>query len=161
MKNLNVFFIIAFLSFSSELFAASTDYYDRYLVYSGIKKGIIIKDGESYRGPLFFRGSLGYGVDDNKVVNLNLSFDKEIERLYFNPEFMLLLNEFSRVKFFITAGVDFGLLNNFESAFVTSEGMIFDLFNHLSVLLGVDNRFNFYSDFYIESMGLLSLIIRI
>jgi hypothetical protein len=161
MKNLNAFFVIAFLSFSSELFAASTDYYDRYLVYMGFKKGIFVKDNESYSGPLFIKSSLGYGVDDNKVVNLNLSFDKDIERLYFNPEFMLLLNEFSRVKFFITAGVDFGLLNNFESAFVTSEGVIFDLFNHLSVLLGMDNRFNFYGDFYIESMGLLSLIIRI
>ncbi|MGB9600245.1 MAG: hypothetical protein ACP5KG_12515 [Myxococcota bacterium] len=161
MKNLYVLLTIAFLLFNSELFAASTDYYDRYMVYMGIKNGIIVKEGESYRGPLFFRGSLGYGVDDNKVVNLNLSFDRDIERLYFNPEFILLVNEFSSIKFFVTAGVDFGVLNKFESAFVTSEGVIFDLFNHLSVLLGVDNRFNFYSDFYIESMGLLSLIIRI
>lgn len=156
------FLSLLFLLFSQGLVVAGvTDYYDRIILSVGVEKGVLYFDEETSASPLYLKSGLGYGLDDNKVINLNLSMDREVDRIYLTPEFLLLINEFSRIKFFLTAGLDFGLKGGFESGFRTAEGAIFDLFNHLSLSVGVDTRFNIYSEFYVVTCGIFSFVIRI
>ncbi len=156
------FFSILFLLLFQRLVVAGvTDYYDRIISSAGVEKGIIYSEQESFSSPLYLKTGLGYGMDDNKIINLNLYIQSHWNRLYINPEFVFLINEFSRIKFFITAGVDFGLIDKFETGFRTSEGIIFDLFNHLSLSVGLDTRFNMYSEFYVLTCGMFSFVIKI
>ncbi len=161
MKQITCLFLLLFIFLPRESFSSATDYYDRLLIYQGIEKGILYREGRADSSALYLKAALGYGLDDDKILNMNLSFDKDFERVFLFPEFVLLINEFSRIKFYLTAGPDFGIKNNFETALRTSQGVIFDIFSNLSFLLGIDTRFNIYDRFYIESLGLFSVIIRI
>ncbi len=154
-------FLIVIVPIPLSLSASTTDYYDRVILYGGAEKGILYSEGSTSKSPSYLKGGMGYGLDDNKLISLNISFDTDMRNIYLNPEFVLLLNEFSRLKFFLSAGLDFGIRDKFETGFRTSHGIIYDLFNHLSFSLGIDTRLNIYNGFYLISCGNLSLIIRI
>ncbi|MCX7958357.1 MAG: hypothetical protein N3B13_04855 [Deltaproteobacteria bacterium] len=161
MNKISYFVFLVLFFAAAKSFAGSTDYFDRLLIYQGVEKGLIYKGGKTDSSLLYLKTGFGYGADDDKILNLNFSVDKDLNRCFVNPEFMLLVNEFSRLKFFLSAGLDFGIINKFETSFRTSEGLIFDIFSFFSLLLGIDTRINIYDDFYIESFGLVSAIIRI
>lgn len=158
-----VYCIICFIMLLCPTFssAGTTDYFDRLFIYQGVEKGIVYRNGSTASSDLYLKAAIGYGFDDDKVINLNLSFNKEFERVLLNPEFTLLMREFSRIKFYLTAGLDFGIRYDFETAIRTNEGAIFDLCSFLSFVLGIDTRFNVYDQFYIESLGVFSVAIRI
>ena len=153
--------IAVIISFSPIVYASNIDYYDRFLIGTGLEKGISYRSGDAKSTDLFTGLGFGYGIDDDKILNLDLFSDLDFENLIINPEFGLLLNEFSRVKFLMSIGPDATLRANFNVGLRSYEGVIFDILEHLAISAGVDTRLNLYKDVYFEFFANLSLIIKI
>ncbi|MCX7944060.1 MAG: hypothetical protein N2746_06085 [Deltaproteobacteria bacterium] len=163
MNNLSCFALVLcfLLIVGTKSFAGHTDYFDRLLIYQGVEKGLIYQKDKVNSSLFYLRAGVGYGFDDDKAFNFNLFVDKDLYGLFLHPELMWLINEFSSLKFFLTAGLDFRVKGMFETSVRTTEGIILDIFEYLSLLLGVDTRFNIYNEFYIECLGVFSVIIKI
>lgn len=158
MRGLSLFTFILLTIYSGHLSASTTDYYDRILLYTGVEKGVRYNSDST---PLYLKSGIGYGIDDDKVFNLNLMLTPDTKSVYVNPEFMLLFNEFSRLKFPVTVGIDLKVRGDFDISIRTMEGLIVDIVDYFSVMFCMDTRFNLYHTFYVESMALFSLIIRL
>ncbi len=160
IKNI-ILSLISILFIPNVSYPTTVDYYDRIFLFSGVQKGIIYRDSKSTSTPFIFKGGIGYGIDDNKLINLNLTMDEDLKRLYINPEFGLLLSEFSRIKYVFTLGPDICIKEKFSTGLRSFDGIIFDFMNNLAMSIGIETRINLYDGIYLESVASILLVIKI
>jgi len=153
--------IAVIISFSPIVYASNTDYYDRFLIGTGLEKGINYRNNNAKSTNLFTKLGFGYKIDDDKILNLDLFSNLNFENLIINPEFGLLLNEFSRVKFLMSIGPNATLRANFNVDLRSYKKIIFNILKHLTISTNINTRLNLYKDVYFEFFANLSLIIKI